>query len=1569
MEPVERLDPIKVTGAIGDAFARYLRTTLRTNDPDINRALARAMTELTSPLIKGPIVQVSPRYQPGASVAQLVREGVLSAEWLRLDFGGEFDPQRPLYAHQEAAIRKAVADRRNIVVATGTGSGKTESFLVPILDELFRQRERGVLGPGVRALLLYPMNALANDQLRRLRRMLANVSFITFGRYTGETRERASDAEDHFKRSYPDEPRIFNELISRDEMQEAPPHILLTNYAMLEYLLLRPEDSTLFDPVDGLGWKFIVLDEVHTYDGAMGMEIGMLLRRLLDRVGRGPGEIRAVATSATAGGPDERDAIARFASDLFSLPFKWEERDPRRQDVIVSTVEPPALPPKGERVDIQAALSDRPAVTLERLLADPRVHQVVTSLNERPMALEAIGEHVFGQAETGLAAQLLERLGTEPHPATGAPVLRARYHTFVRSPESVDICLRRHGDGLPRVFLEPQRHCPECGQGAPVAELATCRRCSQWHLRGRVQERSGESYFVRAADLDERVRGICYIAPPPGFEENEEFSDDGDDERAVPESLDAEARDWPICLSCMRIGSSDSCECAEPNWQTLRSASRTKGGAFRCVNCNEPSSRAGPRRIRLGAHAPPAVVASVLFDCLPRGDRRPRFLSFSDSRQDAAFFAPYLERTYGRVARRRLIYETLRRHWNEVGAEGVRLDSLVRLMAPRAAELGFRDQRDDAVALRIRLQTWVIAELTAMDSRQSLSGVGLVTRRLVRPDGWTAPPALLREPWRLSEDEAWWLIEALLRTLIEAQAVALPQGVTTDDPIFSPRNKQVAVRLRGRASGSDIEVVSWLPSKDVATNGRLDFLVRVLGRTSPGMSVQEQRFHALTALEKLWEYLISGTKGQLPDYLSSSQHPLHGVVFKLDPQFWEFVPPQDLFQCERCGTIEHGSVRGICPSFRCRGRCVPLTEPPADNHYRVLYQQPPLGPLISEEHTAHWAPDAAARIQSRFVSERGDINVLSCSTTFELGVDVGELEAVFLRNVPPTPANYVQRAGRVGRRSGSASLVVTFAQLRPHDRQAFDRAEDWVAGRVPAPRVPARNEHIVRRHVHSVALSRFLRLLVGQTGGRWPRRAIQFFEETFPQGIEEKTPHDGWVEYLKSKDPDLKAELERIVPPELHEPLGIPTWAWAERLASADASESPLALARELYQADVEYFTTLKGQAAAAEKFKSANHYAEVLNTIRGEPLLGLLASRTVIPKYGFPVDVVPLHTNHLESELARSLELERDLKIAISEYAPGSEIVAAKHIWRSEGLKVLQGKKLPTRKYIVCRECNRIYKDSDNDAGKMGSSDHLGEGHLLRSEELIEPIYGFVSGMPSAKLGDDPPVRLHASRALFHLPGRRESDEEWRELLVHLGPTSLFGRFSRNGQLAVINDAGGRSFLICEHCGFADINVRSSKKSWNKKHKGLIGAQTCSSILRKLDLGHFFATDIAELYSPQWVYISFEEQQSVLAALLEGARRVLDVSENDLGGMVYRGTETPVFTLYDQVPGGAGLAREAFERIEDVVRKGVELCEGCSCGEHSSCYGCLRNYQNQREHEQLDRTIAAEMLSSLFMV
>ncbi|MCC6386617.1 MAG: DEAD/DEAH box helicase [Dehalococcoidia bacterium] len=1491
-----------------------------------------------------------------------MEQGVLSPRWLhrRMEHGLPID--RPLYMHQSKAAEHIVGRGRNLVVATGTGSGKTEAFLIPVIDALLREQDAGTLGPGVRALLLYPMNALANDQLKRMRELLADCPEITFGRYTSETDETRGRAE-AARRDLRLPPARPNELLSRQEMQRTPPHILLTNYAMLEYLLMRPGDRPLFEN-DGHGWQFVVLDEVHSYDGALALELGMLMRRLLDRVGRAPSEVRFIGTSATLGsGERSYPEVATFASHLFGGDFQYVPGDPSRQDVLGAERLALVMPEPDDTITLEDALAEHDATTRsEKLLAIPGAQALLQGIADRPRRAEMLAREIFpGRLDAvSLTTSLVDALATNRRPAEDHPILSARYHTFVRAIEGPAICLRPHGPKrLPRVSLVSDRHCRDCGEDAPMAELATCRRCNQWYVRGQAMHEQLE----RADGLDDTQpdgspSSVRYFAPVPGESDTDDDDDDASGEARETAGASAGAGagggqhiELVACTYCWRLDdASPGCACPSDAWQRFRMAPpTTSSGSIRCVNCGVPSSTSGPRRLRLGSDAPPAVLASTLYDNLPPllDGNAGQFISFADSRQDAAFFASYLERTYGAINRRRLILRALRRTWTVAGGP-VRLEDLASPLRSLGDQEGHFDDSESRYAHLAHARSWLLAELTSVDRRQSLDGVALAVRQLVRPRQWKAPAEMRAEPWKLDDDEAWLVVQTLLGTLVDSQVVSFPDGVEVTSPIFAPRNRQTYVCEDH--SSEKHGIVSWVPARESSENRRSDYLARILARN--GFADRRgQRAYANALLRFIWKGLV--TRGaRLADYLVATHEGAAGVRYQANYAYWEWADPASLLRCTHCGLWAGGAVRGVCPTMRCEGTLNPQ-QPDPDNHYRALYEAPGVGRMVVEEHTAQWNAVQAARIQQRFLD--GDVNVLSCSTTFELGVDVGDLQTVFLRNIPPSAANYVQRAGRAGRRRESVAFVLSYAQLRPHDQHMFRNAEALVSGNVPVPRVPGPNAPIVRRHVHSVALSRFFREVLPPGDDAW-RTTGKFFLDGDGEAVAR------FREWLAVEDSALHAELLRVVPADLHEALGVASWAWAKALLSDD---SPLARAEADIAQDQRTYKGLQDDASQAEDFGRAGYFKRVLNTITTQYLLGFLASRNVMPKYGFPVDVVELKTKHLEAAEATQLELNRDLRVALSEYAPGGGVVAAKRLWMSAGLRLLPNKALPRREYGRCDTCHRIdFNAADRRCSLCGSD-------IRHEHPMVDPVFGFVSGAPDKRsLGDERPPRLHSSEVLF--AGLSEGSQTTRGILAASpGETLLTGRVSRNGSLTVVNNARRRGFALCERCGFAMVTPRRGEP-WPRSHGHPELRRTCNGRLEPVTLGHTFQTDIVEFGMPGFFARGDDPDQraasrvAVVTALAEGAARARQLRREDLETTYYiDGLET-VFVLYDNVPGGAGLAREVFDSFADVFDEALNVVGRCICGPDSSCYGCIRTYRNQPYHDYLDRGFVASTLQPI---
>ena len=313
-------NPIEASKSIKDEFISYVSTNFHIADRDYAKQFTEGLNKVNT-VAKGPYLDISDSFETGENIETLISEGELSPLFQDLENGvsesnKEIKLKRNLYLHQEMAIRK-INQEHNLVVTTGTGSGKTECFILPIINHLLREKEQDTLTSGVRAILIYPMNALANDQMKRLRQILKNYPSITFGVYNSSTKEEDDAGIAEYGRIFKDAnghalKPLPNEVISRKNMRQTPPHILVTNYAMLEYMMLRPNDDRVFS---GAKLKFLVLDEAHIYRGTTGMETSFLLRRLKARISNSM-EVLHILTSATLGGKEANRDIVTFAETL-----------------------------------------------------------------------------------------------------------------------------------------------------------------------------------------------------------------------------------------------------------------------------------------------------------------------------------------------------------------------------------------------------------------------------------------------------------------------------------------------------------------------------------------------------------------------------------------------------------------------------------------------------------------------------------------------------------------------------------------------------------------------------------------------------------------------------------------------------------------------------------------------------------------------------------------------------------------------------------------------------------------------------------------------------------------------------------------------------------------------------------------------------------------------------------------------------------------------------------------------------------------------------------------------------
>ena len=1549
------MDVVATSAQLGATYRRYLRSLLPVREPALAAALRDAIE--SSPLLtKGPVLEATLPYQTGASLRELIVDGVLDPAFARL--GGPALPlDRPLYLHQEQAIRKAAAGG-NLVVATGTGSGKTECFLLPVLSELIAEHAAGTLGPGVRALLLYPMNALANDQVRRLRQVLAGFPHITFGRYTGDTPERASEGASLFEELNPGETRPPGELLSREEMRDSPPHLLLTNYAMLEYLLLRPADIELFEGKHGGHWRFVVLDEAHVYDGAKAEEVGMLLRRLRERVGRfsvdypertGP-SLQAIATSATVG--DRPQAVMDFAAKLFDAPFEWCDGDPARQDLVraarVAAPDGSFWGPLTAAEYLRIAATDDPAAGLAALAGaaqagtnaatilgcEQTLGHVRKLLAAAPRAFGELAATVFPgtprqEAEAGLGA--LVALGARLRDTAGTPVLSARYHLFARATEGAFTCLAPEG---PHVALARREICPDC-RGA-VFEFGSCKRCGAVYLAGTIdRDADGERFSSRVVRGDRRSWLLLGGADQVADEDDETLEEGG--------VFGAGTADAALCIGCGKLLPpwAVACTCGSVNLRPVRRLPARPGAPAGCLACGAR----GAGMIRLfesGNEASAAVLATALYQALPaepdHADRPGggrKLLAFSDSRQAAAFFAPYLESSHSLVQQRRLILDGLARATARDATCTV--DDLIEGTAAVAGEAGVFSRRESRQGRRRETARWVMRELMALDERQSLEGLGLLRVSLDTEPSWRPPGPLL--DLGLTGAECWLLLAELVRSLRLQGALTMPEEVDPADELFDPRRGPIYVR--GDGAEARLKVLSWLPTRGV--NKRLDYLRRVLAAL--GEPAAEPR----EVLAGCWRALTAIRDG----WLRSAALPRIGQVHQVDHTWLMLASGTDLYQCDVCRRVTAASLRGVCPTLACSGRLVPARPDTDDDHYRALYRQTAPVSLTAREHTAQWTGLEASDIQQRFLA--GEVNVLSCSTTFELGVDVGALSAVLLRNMPPTTASYIQRAGRAGRRSDTAALVLTYAQRRSHDLSRYAEPESMLTGQVRAPYVPLGNPRIDRRHAHSVALAAFFRDAKENAGEEW-KTAGDFFLPS-AAGVRggaraaAHAPCQGVRAFLTPVSAEVRDALRAILPVSAWKRLGIEDSSWVDEL------DALLEQVRAELAHDVATFEERRTEAFEQRRSDLAARFERSINTITRRPLIGFLANRNILPKYGFPVDTVELRTAHCDSQVGARLELTRDLSVAIHEYAPGAEVVAGGVLWRSAGIYRLPGRELITRSYTVCRGCQHYREGGEDLESACTACGRPADGPV---REYCVPEFGFVADPRTGKPGNVPPQRSWNGAVHVVSLGEELAEARWQ---APGGAVAWCHSGTRGRLVSLAEGPGGSGFLICDWCGWGGPNHGRAPKS----HVNPLRAKPCTGPLRWRSLAHTYETDILRIGVDAPGLSTRADWHTLLYALLEGAAEGLEISRSDIDGVVHAGADgSSGLVLFDTVPGGAGSVLRVAAGLDKAVSVARRRVGSCDCGLETSCYGCLRTPGNERYHEDLSRGAALTVLDAL---
>ena len=1698
----------------------------------------KALMDVPGVIHQIPYLESTPRYKTGECFSDMtgLAPAALEAFNAVSQSQGElpkliFDPP---YMHQSEAVRGSLIDRRNLVIMTGTGSGKTESFLLPILGKLAREaseRPAAFAGqPAMRALVLYPMNALVNDQLGRLRGLFGDPRLVAlfntwagrpprFGRYTSRTPyagvrtpqkdsakfrafddfyvdiERVAhdpDAEGHAEArdlrqalqergKWPAKPDLQDwlgekgtrwrdpktgafvrgvtlpddsELLTRHEIHCAPPDLLVTNYSMLEYMMMRPIERPIFDmtrsflennPTEDF---LVVLDEAHLYRGAAGAEVSLLLRRLRDRLDVPTERFRIICATASF---NDHGYAPEFGAQMSGLPPSTflpisGSLDLRPHDAPGSIQDADVLagidleryydvPTDSARHSVIEPIVDHrgtgdnpdPERALYHALADfPPMGRLINMTMKQAIPVAELGQHLFPDASSQTAdraVNALMALGSAARETPKTPgLLPCRVHNFFRGLPGLWACMdsgcselsESESDGVcGKLYSQPRESC-HCG--ARVLELYTCRNCGTAYARA----------FTDDVDCPSSL-----------------WSEPGESLRMAEGETGPLA---PLDLLLETPASDDAAEPADYDLETGRLNPPTLGTRMRRVylrsdrladSTDEEDDGGDPSLVSPGQFAPCAVCrkktrwgTSYVQDHQTKGDQpfqalvsrqlqiqppsRPmptafaplqgrKVLAFSDSRQVAARLAPNLQMYSVRDSLRPLIawgYQrlqavpTLRPNLN--------LNDLYLAVLLAAHTLHVRLRPESKVGESFEADLIVRRAFDNGEADDDLGLVGLCMQiRSERP-----PEALLEQIVTTVQDRFLGFEPLALASLAERDNLTPRLHELPSIPGVAETNEAKAELVR-----------AWLRCWQ-SYGFWLGAMPPVWGQRprSQGISVRARKgkFRAMQTVlvdraarkifDSQWLPKLSAT---FTEATANGYRRLRGNELTLAFE-------GNWVRCPNCKSV-HRPVSTITHCLDCGSSGIDELDPDRDSVFlarKGFYRnpvtnaltdppKPPLA-LVAAEHTAQLnAPqneDVFSKAEENELlfqdialggraSSSTAVDVLSSTTTMEVGIDIGALSGVALRNMPPGRANYQQRSGRAGRRGNAVATVVAFGSADSHDEHYFANPDGMIRGDVVDPKLTLDNPDIARRHIRAFLLQSYHQ---DRIPGLDPDHRHDLFsvlgtvaEFRDPSSILNRQDFAAWLGQRKD---ELRSRISSWIPEEISlEARDLLLSDFARDCI--DEIDDAIGSASNGTGPSDESGEATEGEYQPEEGEETPQQAA---NT---DKLLDRLLYCGKLPRYAFPTDVATFHVFDIDRSTRfrpiMRFAPQQGLSVALSQYAPGKQVWISGKCYTSNAIFSVDPSDRfdawdAKRIYMECEICSfaNTYAIGDaqrqetRDCPACGSEQTFGPGrYWLRPPGFAHPVDTEELTSP-----DDIPETSYATRAKLTMDTPDETDA-WTVINDRL-------RVLPSRKHLLVSNTGPKKdgYTYCTKCGRIEATAAHSHElhgSHLKPYPEDDDKRNCDGInpTRHLVLGTDFITDIAlfslRVASPMSLKPGHTSTlvalRTVSEALAGAACQLLELEPGELMAE-FRPALTPAGTtgleaevfLYDTLPGGAGFATQLPEAPVKLFQAALDLLSNCEEGCDASCYRCLRSFKNKFEHGLLDRHVGAQLLQYL---
>lgn len=1563
------------------------------------------------------------------------------------------------FLHQMQAL-EAVENGKDLFVSTGTGSGKTECFMWPLLLKLAKEARNNTSSwekRGVRVMIMYPMNALVSDQLSRLRRLIGdkNNDFVQvfrthcgqetrrpqFGMYTGRTPYPGIEPDTtqdrqlektlskmirsetnpdnsfitmlekegkipsksdlhgflkklHNSQHFPDDEDA--ELITRFEMQRVTPDILITNYSMLEYMLLRPRENNIWKETKE--WLFadednkllFIIDEAHMYKGSAGGEVALLIRRLFEKLEINRNKVQFILTTASMPDklPEDKEKVISFAMSLTAssdnnfcyLTGEREDIEGKQSQLIADTVYEGFNPSEFEDPDSRLEalnrfwklaakkefkdLEDSYTWMYDNLVLFSPFHGLFLKCRGNAVSLNELASDLFPSLEKQKslnAVSILLAIAPLAKNDKGAILFPARLHMLFKGINGIYACTNENCNHnhkgykltLGELFLtDGQISCPHCGSS--VYELYNDRRCGALFYKAYVFEdelvNNNHVYLWRYPGqiLDHRMKEIRLYIPEEGYESPKNQGKN----KITPCYLDTRSG-----FLYMR---DDSCA-NKPGFRKLYYCnyslkSRPEVITFpTCPHCRHSltnmeltsfSTRGNQSFYNLIKTQfevqPPVEGKDKDLDRFPNQGRK--VLLFSDSRQRAAKLARDMSEASDTAAARQLFVLAI--NYMEKATTEQTMNNIYDYFCLVAGQK------------HVHIFHNADHEKFEQDCKDTLSNL----RRCERRKREYSPkltmdnaPTQMKEAFlkmyvagynTLYESALSW-IEPTDEMLLDCVDELAEHGIEIDEETFMEvfnawiMNSNDTYMALGHTIPDEIryDVRSYFGGYGFPIDWKFSTVIKKI------MNWENESLDML-----VWQNVL---RSMFLDYGQTNKDRLYIDLTRVKPRFdnqhiW--------YKCEQCSEITPYKLIKNCPS--CGSEKIhqmSSEEYDSFEFWRSPIQNALDGKKINvidtEEHTAQlshkdqrdelWSQTEKYELQFQDLITENEtpVDILSSTTTMEVGIDIGSLVAVGLRNIPPMRENYQQRAGRAGRRGSSLSTIVTFCENGPHDTLYFNDPVPMFRGDPRRPWIDIKSEKLIERHISIVSLERFLQ----KTSSSLDMIPAADFLDNYL---------DTFIDYLKDYTVNESSAL-------------LPSVTDFDVINFRKTLENGLYKLKAKRDQHPELFGVTEG-GEYGSKCKS---------------LLDALYEEGLIPTYSFPKNVVSTYISDSYGKL--KYQVERGLDVAIGEYAPGRSIVVDKQTYQIGGLFYPGSERKKgqasaaarayiddpnyTKHILKCNECGWFGLESENEE----ECPFCGNENLEIDRDMVRP-WGFAprdgKSIPNAQLEEE---YTAVNQPLYStLP----SSEDIKSIANFKNIRSA----SRTNQRIIMinNGSNNNGFMICPDCGAAMPGYNASVlKDVKRPYISKFAKGFCHHTeARNVNLGYDFVTDMLVLE------ITLDETKvdakrdsfwlrqaavSLSEAIRLSACKMLDVEFTELvTGYRYRRNKKGIFIdiyLYDSLSSGAGYAVSIENEIIDLLKNTKELLQGCDCG--SACYKCLKHYRNQYLHGSLNRYFALDLL------